>query len=287
VDSNKSRIRAFTKQIAAQAALRKVQEDHQEKKQESQQVEDDLQRLMQELRRQEAKQAELNRQAETKHVEISRHESRAKSHKEQIENLEKVAIPKLERKIADADADIERLDDEMATALQHSLADDERSKLAELKESIERFVEKIETQQQKVDRCRHEKQKLEGLLENNLLKRKAEIQESSELFNDNERRQSFRRLSTAQVRDQQKSELAERKLERDSAARHKAEVSGQLDEARKSESEIKKELMALAKRLDDLQAEDMKNVKAWEDSEHQSERFLTKVCIKTARSVCL
>jgi hypothetical protein len=65
VDSNKSRIRAFTKQIAAQEALRKVQQDHQDKKQESQQVENDLQRLMQELRRQEAKQAELNRQADT------------------------------------------------------------------------------------------------------------------------------------------------------------------------------------------------------------------------------
>jgi chromosome segregation ATPase len=165
----------------------------------------------------------------------------------------------------------------MATELTHSLSDEERSKLADLKDKIERFGENIETQQQQVDQLRHEKQKLEGLLENNLLKRKAEIQESSDLFSENDRRQSFRRLSTAQLRDQQKSELEERKLERDSAARQKDEVSRQLDEARKTESEMKKELMALAKRLDDLQAEDMKNVKAWEDSEHQSERFLTKV----------
>lgn len=278
VDSNKSRIRAFTRQIAAQEALHKVQQDHQEKKEESQKVEDELQRLMQDLRRQEAKQAELNRQSETKDTEISRRENRAKGHKDQIENLEKIVIPKLERKIAESDVDIERLDDEMSTELKHSLADDERSRLAELKEIIERFGEKIETLQQKVDSLRHEKQKLEGLLENNLLKRKAEILESSDLFNESDRRQSFRRLSTSQLQDQQESDLKERQLERDSAARHKDEVMRQLDEARKTESEMKKELMTLSKRLDDLQAEDMKNVKAWEDSEHQSERFLTKVC---------
>ena len=135
VDVNKSRLRAYAKQIEAQKTLRTVEKEYQEMNRKAQEVDQEASNLMQELQRLEAKQAELNHMVTAKETELERLESRHDNHKKQIETIEKTTIPPLERSITALEGDIGRLEEEMGTELQQTLTDEDRERLAELKEA--------------------------------------------------------------------------------------------------------------------------------------------------------
>jgi structural maintenance of chromosome 3 (chondroitin sulfate proteoglycan 6) len=276
VDVSKSRLRAYARQIEAQETLRTVERDYNDMKRKAQEVDQGIQNLMQELQRLEAKQAELNHTVAAKESDLDRLESRLENHKKQIETIEKTTIPPLERNITDLDGDLKRLQEEMGTELQQTLTSKDRERLVVLKELQESLASKIEAQQEIVDAAGLAKQKLQSLLENNLLKRRRELTEGVADEGSN-RRASRGRMSTDAVQAQRKEDLEERKRERDTAARAMDDVEARVEEARKVEAELRKALHAAKNELEQLRGEDMQNVKAWEDAQDKSERFLTKV----------
>jgi chromosome segregation ATPase len=232
---------------------------------------------MQELQRLEAKQAELNHQVAAKETDLDRLESRLENRKKQIETIERTTIPPLERNIKDLDDDIKRLQDELGTELHQTLTAEDRERLSVLKVLQESLVSKVEAQQEILDTAGLAKQKLQSLLENNLLKRRRELTEGVADEGNNNRRGSRGRLSTAAVQTQRKEDLEERQRERDEAARAIEDLEARLGEARTTEAELRKELLVAKNELEQLRGRDLQNVRALEDAQDKAERVLTKV----------
>lgn len=277
VDVNKSRLRAYARQMEAQETLRNVEREYHDMNQKAQEVDQSIQNLMQELQRLEAKQAELNHQVASKESDLDRLESRRDNRKKQIETIEKTTVPPLERSITDLEDDIKRLQEEMGTELHQALTTGDRERLSELKVLQESLVSKIEAQQEILDSAGLAKQKLQSLLENNLLKRRRELTEGVTTDEGNSRRGSRGRLSSVTAQAQLKEDLKMRCRERVAAARAMEDVEARLDEARKVEADLRKELLAAKNELEQLRGQDLQNVRALEDAQDKAERVLTKV----------
>jgi len=275
VDVNKSRLRAYNRQIEAQEKLRVVEKEYQEMNRKAQEIDHNTSQIMTDLQRLEAKQAQMQHVVSTKESELERLETRLANNKKQIETIEKTSIPPLERGIAALEGDIGRLEEEMGTELQQSLTDEDRERLTELKDVQEKLAAEIERQQEKADAAELAKQKLQSLLENNLLKKRRELTEGEQ---QQGRRQSYGgRLSTSALQQQRKEDLEDRKRERDTALQAKEDLEERLETARQFEEDLRKELNAAKTELEKLRADDMKNSKAWEEAQDKAERFLTKV----------
>ena len=277
VDVNKSRLRAYNKQIDAQEKLRSVEREYQVANAEAQQIDQSFSQNLTELQRLEAKQAQLQNNVAGKESELERLDTRVSNHKKQIETIEKTNIPLMERTIADLESDIARLEEEMGTELQLSLTEDDRERLHELKELQETLAAKIDSQQEKTNAAELAKQKLQSLLENNLLQKRRELMDGNQ--QQGHRQSRGGRLSTSHQQQQRKEDLEDRKRERDAAERAKEDIDTRLETARQFEEELRKEVNAAKTDLEKLRADDMKNSKAWDDAQDKAERFLTKVCI--------
>jgi structural maintenance of chromosome 3 (chondroitin sulfate proteoglycan 6) len=153
------------------------------------------------------------------------------------------------------------------------------------------LTDDIHQQQEVVDTIELSKNKLESLLENNLLKRRRELTEgmrsgieNDEAENDlkTNRRGSYR-MSTAALQSQKKADLAERIHERDAASRIVDDIEARLLEARKVESSLRKELLVAKNELETLRGKDMNNAKALEEAQDKADRFLTKRAMFTSK----
>ena len=291
VDVKQSRLLAYERQIEAQAALKSIELQYNNAKKNAQDVDESLNALMQELQRLQSKQVDLSRQTQAKEATLDRLEERTRTHEKQIEALEKSSIPTLERSIVDIEGDIQRLQDEMGTDLQQTLTTEDRERLNELKSIQERLTTEIQQQQELVDAAELSKNKLESLLENNLLKRRRELTEGIRNGQENDeadteskmnRRGSYR-MTTAALQSQKKAELTERIHERDAASRIMDDIEARLTEARKVESALRKELHAAKNELETLRGKDINNAKALEEAQEKADRFLTKRAMFTSK----
>jgi structural maintenance of chromosome 3 (chondroitin sulfate proteoglycan 6) len=280
VDTSKSRLRAHAKQTEAQAALQNVETLHQGKSREAEQVEQQVTNLMQELQRQESKQAELSRMVQGKEMELDRIQTRLENHKKQVETVEKTLIPPLERDIVALNGDMDRLKAEMGTPLTQTLSDEDRKLLATLKETQTRLVAEIESQSDKVAQVGLDRQKLQSLLDDNLLKRQRELREGGV---DGRRRQSHGRLSSAAVQAEQQEELAECQRRLDDALRVKDEIEGRLEESRRVDEELRGEIIVVKNELEQLKSEYLNVSKRLEEAQNETERLMNKrsMCIST------
>lgn len=275
VDVNKSRLRAYANQIEAREAFRKVQSDFEEQKEESQAVDEKIQAVMQEMQRLGTKRAEIDRQLASQETEFHRRKERIEASKDQIATLESATLPDLERAISAIDSDIERLQQELGTELQHSLNDGEQKQLASLKVELEKLAVQVEEQESEVNALVGKKQKLESLLKNNLYKKREELSHLSR-GDESDRRRSFSRSSTAQLLADRRRDLEEKKRSFESAARHKEELEEQLGKTLGQEEALREETIAAKDKLEKLRAEDTKYNTAWEEAQLKSERLLTK-----------
>jgi structural maintenance of chromosome 3 (chondroitin sulfate proteoglycan 6) len=284
VDSSRSRLRAYGRQIEAQDTLSSVERKYEDCKAISQTVEQGIQSLVQETQRLEAKHAELSREIVTMESTLEQLELRHENHKKQIESVESETVPRLDRSISDLDGDIKRLKDEMDTELQQTLTTEDRERLVALKKLQETLASKIEAQQDVVQSTSLAKQKLQSLLEDNLyLQRRALNDEAVAARGEgSNRRLSRGRLSTAEVRAQQDEDLALRKSEMESAARVVEDIESRLKEARSVEANLRKEYHAAKNEWEKLRGKDMQNDKAFEDAKEKSDRLLGKVSHTTS-----
>jgi structural maintenance of chromosome 3 (chondroitin sulfate proteoglycan 6) len=294
VDAQKSRLLAYERQIDAQTTLKNVEMNYNGMKKKAQDIDENIQILVQELQKLQTKQLDLSRQISTKESDIDRLESRVINQTKQIETLEKSAIPTLERSINEIDGDIQRLLDEMSTELRQTFTDEDRESLNELKSIQERINAEIEQQLEIVDIAELSKNKLQSLLQNNLLKRRRELTEGPKVGADNDgtyvgedgptsNRRGSHRMSTAAVQHQRKTDFAERVHERDASARVLDDVETRLDEARQVEANLRKELLTAKSELEVLRGVDMNNAKALEEAQDQADRFLTKRAMFTSK----
>lgn len=275
VDHQKSRLRAYAAQVAARAALTKAEADHAQVSRKAQSTDQAVTNLMGEVSRLETKQADLNHSLTETESEIDATKSRLEGQSKQMEKIEKTTIPALEHEISSLKSEICRLQDEIGTELTETLSAEDREMLHQLKKVHTELAAEIEAQTEVVEKVSVERQKLQSLLEDNLLKRRRELMEETDAAS----RRRSRGGTTAQ--QQRREDLEQRQRELDDATRTADTIEQKLAEARKVEDELKAELIAAKGELEQLKNTDMENQRELENAQEQAERLLNK------RSMCV
>lgn len=277
VDHNKSRLRAHRHQVEAKEALAKAESAHQEINRKAQATDQSVTNLMGELQRMEAKQADFNHTITENEAEIGRVESRMENQKKQIEKIEKTIIPPLEHEISSMESEIGRLTEEMGTDLTATLSDEDREMLVNLKKVQAELSTEVENQNETVAKLSVDRQKLQSLLEDNLLKRRQELLDAGASAGGDE--DSRRRSRGANAQEQRKEELEQLQHELDDATRVSDDIESRLAEVKKVDTELRAELISSKSDLEKLKSRDMKNSVELEKAQEGAERLLNKVRI--------
>jgi structural maintenance of chromosome 3 (chondroitin sulfate proteoglycan 6) len=274
VDLSKSRLRAHRQEVAAKEALAKAESEHQEINRKAQATDQSCTNLIGELQRMEAKQADFNHTISENETEIDRLQNRLENQKKQIEKIEKTSVPLLEHEISSVESEIGRLTEEMGTDLTSTLSDEDREMLANLKKIQTELTTEVENQNEVVAKLSVDRQKLQSLLEDNLLKRRTELlNEGATGEGDDSRRRS----RGADAQQQRKEDLEQLKHELDDATRISDDIEARLAEAKKVNSDLRAELSASKSDLEGLKSKDMKNAAELEKAHEEAERLLNKV----------
>jgi structural maintenance of chromosome 3 (chondroitin sulfate proteoglycan 6) len=146
--------------------------------------------------------------------------------------------------------------------------------LANLKKIQTELTTEVENQNEVVAKLSVDRQKLQSLLEDNLLKRRTELlNEGATGEGDDSRRRS----RGADAQQQRKEDLEQLKHELDDATRISDDIEARLAEAKKVNSELRAELSASKSDLEGLKSKDMKNAAELEKAHEEAERLLNKV----------
>jgi structural maintenance of chromosome 3 (chondroitin sulfate proteoglycan 6) len=272
VDLHKSRLRAFHLQREAEQAYKLIDQEFGQVDRQAKQAEQDVTDASQEVQRLQHKQSQLSRLLQTLQAELSEQQSQIASSKKQSERLESQILPPLEREIAAFSGDIGRLQEEIGTELTNSLSDDDRALLQQLKQESKELQKRISRQTETVDELRAERQRLESLLEENLLKRRQELTQVRD-----EEDGGLVATTGNQMQQQKKQELEDRRQQLSQATKDAEEIDAKLEEARQVEEELKAELIAAKNDLEKLKGQDMKNSKLLDDASEKSEKLMSKV----------
>ncbi|GKY91390.1 hypothetical protein MPSEU_000111300 [Mayamaea pseudoterrestris] len=276
VDASKSRLRAYSAKKATQDTLRTLDREYETLKRQTQQADHDATKVMSELQRLESKHAELSNMALEKETSKERLTSRLDNQKNQCGKLEKESIPFLEKEVASVEAEILRLEEEIGSDLVESLTDAERKLINDLKKVQAELVPEIDAQTEKVAMASVERQKLSSLLHDNLLKRRRELTEASNIEQGGNRRMSRGALSSAALQQEHEGYLKEQEREFDQAIGIKDDVTARVEKAQEEMQVLQDGLVKAKNELEQLKSGDMKNRSNLEEANEKAEKLLSK-----------
>lgn len=278
IDLNKSRLRAQVQLKQAQEALVKAESEYRDVKQKAEGVDQSATNIMGELQRLEAKHADMNHSLTEADGEIKFLHTKLDQHTKQMLQLEKTTIPSLERDVASVSDHIQRLKDEMATDLTLTLSEEERKMLNALKSAQVDLASRIERQNETVSQLTVERQHLQSLLTDNLLRRRQELlEDKSNVDEEIDRRGSRGKHSSAALLEQRREDLELRQKELGDATRVADEIESRIAAVRKLDASLKAELIEAKNEFENLKSQDMKNSLALEQAQQQADKLLNKV----------
>jgi len=273
VDQQKSRLRAYAEKKEAEIAFRQLDQEFREADSKAKESEQDVTNVAQELSHLQNKQSQLSRMVRSIETELTEKESQLSAGRRQIERIESQVIPPIEREIASISGDMTRLGNEIGTELTSSLSDEHRTTLNELKETTKKLQDKISQQSERVEDLRGDRQRVESLLEENLLKRRQEL---TQVFREDD--SGLVATSSSMLQDQRKRELEDRRQHLAQVTHDVATVDQRLEECRHVDEQIKGELRASKHELDKLKGQDIKNSTLLDEASEKSEKLMSKVC---------
>ena len=275
IDHNKSRILAFANQQQAQAQFDQVERNFRQVDHEAKDAEQDVTNASQEVSRLQHKQAQLVRLTDALKSQVEELQVQLESNKKQAHKLETQVLPPLQLEIDSAKVDMARLKDELGAELTTSLTDEDRANLAQLKQVQAQLVNNIQEQQDILEEMDAERQKLQSILDDNLLKRRQELMQVKDDVSG--------QATTSTLQEQRARELEERTQQLNEAAKVAEEIEERLEEARKVQENIKAELIAAKNELEKLKSQDAKTDNLLHEARERSEALMNKVC----QLVCL
>jgi len=281
VDTNKSRVLSHNQMTEADETLKTLQVEYNDMKRKATGVDQQISALMGEIQRLEAKQANLDHLTQRTEDEIASLQSRVDGKKKQMEQIETEIIPPMETEIKSLSSQVERLTEEMGTELSANLTEEERKMLSELKASEGELDENIETQSQTLEEVSVERQRLQSLLNDNLRKRKAELEQENAGQAASRRKSRGDTESTAAAQERRKADLEQRQRELDEATMAANEMEAKLEEERKIVETLRAELIAAKNNLEKKRVEDDEINRNLAAAQEESERLLNK------RSMCI
>ena len=280
VDSTKSRLRAYDQKKTAQDAFNKLKTEHEKVDRQAKEAEQEVANVGQEVSRLNHKQTQLSRKIKALEQSVEQIAAQIQSSTTQATKLETSQIPPLQDEITSLEHEVGRLQTELGTELSSTLSDEDRAKLDQLKQDIVRFNERVQVQKEAVDDISMQREELQSLLNDNLLRRKTELLSAGlgqDDDADDEDAGTSRRATTAQwleMKAQEKSSLVEQLKE---AQRSLDEMEADLREARGVEEKTKSEMDTVKTELDRLKGEDMKTSKRLEEAQQAGEKLMIKV----------
>lgn len=282
VDLSRSRLRAQFQLQEARAVLARTESEHGEVKQKAEAIDQSATNIMGELQRLEAKHADLDHMLTEADAEVKSIQTKLDQHQKQASQIEKVTIPSLERDVSSLAAHTIRLRDEMEAELTSVLSEEEREILNGFKTLQVNLASKIENQNEIVSQLTFERQRLQSLLVDNLLKRRQELLDDHSIDDEEmDRRGSRGKASYVSVLEQRKDDLEFRRRELEDAIRTADEIESRLADVRKADISIKAELIEAKNEFENLKLQDMKNSQALEQAQQEADKLLNKVNRKT------
>ncbi|CAB9512619.1 of chromosomes protein 3 [Seminavis robusta] len=277
-DANKSRLRAHYAKKETTEAFRKAEREFNASREASQKIDQQSANVMQEMERLEAKNNEMQRQIKDLERDADKKRKWIDRSKKQEEKAQGKISP-LELEVSGLDADIGRLQDEMKTELTSTLSDEEKQLLVALKKEEKKLKVDVEKQTDVVSRFGVQRQRLQSLLEDNLLIRQRELQglATQENDDDDDDDDGFADRSTFAAKiAQQNDQLQEKRRELDSATRVMNGVEERITEARQVVDNVRAEMVQSKNELERLKSHDAANKKSLETAQDEADRMLNK-----------
>jgi len=272
VDLSQSRLRSFSLHMQAQLEFDEIEECARSKDKAAKLAEQEVTDISQEVDRLQRKLAQLTHLLQTEESELKGKRSQLGDMKKHSRRLESHVLPPLEREIAAVNADINRLQDETGTVFQSSLSKLEKKSLVNLKHQLADIEKNIACQTETVEENYNRRQRVESLLEENLLKRRLELTQEY-----TEEEGGMVATSTATLQEQKQRELSERRQQLDQASTDLMGIERALTNLRNSDEGLKKDLNSLKTELERLKSEDTSNAKLLDEASERSEKLMGKV----------
>eukprot|EP00956_Cyclotella_meneghiniana_P043716 scaffold284506_cov89-Cyclotella_meneghiniana.AAC.1 len=273
VDQSKSRLFAHMELKKSEDELKNLEKEHREMKDKTTAVDQQVSNIMGEVQRLEAKYANLDHMMSRIEDEAGKLEKTTDKHSKQIQQIEE-DIPPMESEITSFDGQIERLQDEIGTALTSTLSDQEQDLLDELKATQTRLDKEIEDHTNTLEEATIKRQNLQSLLEDNLIKRRDELTESSP-------RARPGATNTSANQAVLKEELEQKQRELEEATQALEDVEKHLAEVKSVDENLRSEIATIKNDLEKLKTQDAQYQKELEDTHAEQEKLLNK------RSMCI
>ena len=275
VDQQKSRLRAYSHLKLAQREFSKAEADFSDVNRKAQSIDQSATNLVGDLQRLEAKHGDLNHMLAEIEAETSRLRARTEAKKKSIEKFEKNTIPSLEHDLASLESEIERLEEEKGTDLTSTLSEEERCSLARLKTVQVELASEIDAQNEIVGKLSVERQRLDSLLNDNLLRRRQELLQEG-MDDVSNRRTSRGATTSVAVQAQRLEDLEQRQRELDDSIRVADDIEARLVEVRKIDIELNNQVLQHSNKIEQLKTEDVDITRRLRDADEKSDRLMNK-----------
>eukprot|EP00339_Tiarina_fusa_P025366 CAMPEP_0117074686 /NCGR_PEP_ID=MMETSP0472-20121206/52624_1 /TAXON_ID=693140 ORGANISM="Tiarina fusus, Strain LIS" /NCGR_SAMPLE_ID=MMETSP0472 /ASSEMBLY_ACC=CAM_ASM_000603 /LENGTH=1285 /DNA_ID=CAMNT_0004799819 /DNA_START=111 /DNA_END=3968 /DNA_ORIENTATION=- len=269
VDSQKSRLRAYSTQREAEQAHEECDREWRKAHKAAKQAEQDVTVASDAVSNLQHRLSQFSRMVQSMEKQVAEHQKQMASSKKNAERIELQVLPPLEREITSFTADMSRLAEEIGTELTMTLSDEERATLAQLKETSKTLQTSISRQSETVQELQILRGRIESRLEENLLKRRQELTQV-----DNE--DPGVAMTAKMQQDQRVHELEERRQELAQAIKELEEIDAMLEQERQAAESIKLEVIAAKNDLEKWKSKDMHNSKLLDEAAERSEKIMSK-----------
>jgi len=281
VDHAKSRLKAKAELKEADETLTKLLHTELTSKQKTDALDLQITNLMTEMQRLEAKTNNLKYLLSRMEEDVASQTRQLDTMDKQIHTIGQDVIPPIDVELKSLQAQVNTLKEEIGTELSDTLTENERSMLQQLK-SIQTDLERdMEGQAQVLEDVSIKRQRLESLLEDNLLKRKRELEEegAAELSGHRRRSKAGEGQPSKMAQAQRVEDLERVKEELDEAVRTSDEVESKLKDAKKIDADLREELIAAKNELEKLRSKDVENKTKVENAQKRDEKLMSKRCL--------
>jgi len=283
IDLSKSRIRAHQSLRSSEERYKTLEDQRLEMQRKATAVDQQVSNLMAEVQRLEAKRANLEHIINRTDDEIVVIQKRLDTHNSQLKKTETEIIPPIHVETRSLDSQIELLEEEMGTELSDTLSEEEQDMLKQLKKTQSDLEIEMEKQTHTLEEISVERERLQSLLEDNLLKKLRELEEENSGTSSLGRRSKGKSAAenTAAAMAKRQEDLEQRQRELIDATKASEEIEAKLNEAKKEDGGLRSELIAEKNELEKLKLQDMNNQASLEKAQENAEKLLNK------RSMCV
>jgi len=268
VDLSKSTIGTNEDMKAAKKLLDKLQAQEEEMESNNQKVDKQLSKQMGDLQHLEAKRANILHALQKIKDDVENLKVGLIEHEKDIE-VSKEDNVNLDGEYQHLNRQVKALRDEMGTVLTDELSSEERKMLTKIKKSMKNVEKELEEKRMELEEKSVERERLKSLLDDNLLKKKKELEV---IANDGNGEGGFTDTSVSNM----KRESECRKQELVAVEKDVQDILNKLRECKKVDKECKSASNSSQNELEKLRSQDAANKRKIEEATEGTDRLLNK-----------